>query len=502
MSAKFLLYVSRQQAITALWRSGAVTACETLDNDEAGWQTFATLLKTHPHVPVYILVDTVDEDYRTETLPHTSGKTRSLLLKRKLAQNYRGSAFTVAEFQGRVSDGRHDDIYLLAALTKADVLHPWLDLIQQHNAPLQGIYLLPQVSEWLLPHLELPDHDLLLVSRHNAGLRQSYFSGGRLKLSRLTPLEQAEPDAVTLYVDEIEKTRFYLNSLRLLDKERALAVYLLDHDAHFDSLATALAQDPAIHCRRLDTEQLRSRLKPAVEKCRLCPIYPHLLVLGRAQTCNSIAPASLLQPYRLHTFGKALYFAAGGVLVAGALIAGALSLAAGRLTSEQTNLIAATASLSNQYDVIARAFPRAPVSAEELVTTVQRVQQLQQNRPQPEPFMDVISRALKNHPEIRLNRLEWQAGQTNPGSTDNRSPAMTGGSIDALLNPFSGDYRAAMSQIESFAAALQDDPRVSSVKITRLPLNLDPTAALHGTTQDRSIAAGASEFSIFLQLKG
>lgn len=501
MSAQLLLYVSRQQAITAIWRNGTVADCQTLDNDTAGWQAFAAWLKAHPRLPVYIMVDTVDEDYRSETLPHTTGNTRSLLLQRKLTQNYRASPFSVAEYQGRDNDRRRDDIFLLAALTKPDVLHPWLDLIQQQAAPLQGIYLLPLVSEWLLPHLDLPDQDLLLVSRHDVGLRQSYFSGGRLKFSRLTPLEQAESSAVTLYADEIEKTRFYLNSLRLLDKERALAVYLLDYEAHFDSLATALAQDPAIRCTRLDTEHIRRQLKLSAEECRLCPIYPHLLLLGRAQTRNSIAPASLLQPYRLHVFGRALYFAAGGALAASMLVAGAYTLASARLEARQAELITATTHLSNEYDVIARAFPRSPVSAEQLVTAVQVVQQLKQARHQPEPFMDVVSRALRSHPEIQLNRLQWQAGRIDQTGNDTRVSPKPGGTLDAVLNPFSGDYRAALTQIESFAAALQADPRVSSASITHLPLNLDPSAALHGTTQDRSSAAGASEFSIHLLLR-
>ncbi len=501
MSTKLLLYVSRQQAITAIWHKGTVAGCQSLENDDSGWQAFATFLQQHPHVPVYLMVDTVDEDYRTETLPHTTGNTRTLLLKRKLAQIYRGSAFTVAELQGRDNEKRRDDLFLLAALTKPDILHPWLDIIQKQAAPLQGIYLLPLISELLLPHLGIPDTDLLLVSRHNAGLRQSYFSGGKLKLSRLTPLEQDEEAGVTLYADEIEKTRFYLNSLRLLGKEHALAVYLLDYEAHFESLAQALAQDPAIHCTRLDKDYIRRQLKLDVAKCDLCPIFPHLLTLGRADTRSSIAPSSLLYHFRLHSISRSLYLAAGGALAASLLVAGGYWLAASRLESSQSSLAQATVDLAQEYDVIARAFPRSPVGADQLVTAVQVVQKLRQQRHQPGPFMDVVSRALTAHPEIQINRLEWQASQTSKTSSTTAVTPIPGGLIEAQLNPFNGDYRAALIQIESFTAALQADPRVSGVSITRLPLNLDPTAALHGTTQDRSFTTGASQFSIHLLLR-
>ncbi len=42
-------------------------------------------------VPAYLMADTVDEDYRFETLPHTTGKDRRDMVERKLKQLYRST---------------------------------------------------------------------------------------------------------------------------------------------------------------------------------------------------------------------------------------------------------------------------------------------------------------------------------------------------------------------------------------------------------------------------
>jgi len=50
---------------------------------------------------VLLVADTVDEDYRSEVLPHVQGRARAELLARKLKQVFRNARFTGAWRQDR-----------------------------------------------------------------------------------------------------------------------------------------------------------------------------------------------------------------------------------------------------------------------------------------------------------------------------------------------------------------------------------------------------------------
>lgn len=504
MPAKILLYIAKQQTIMGLWQHGAVSECHILPNDESGLTAFAGYLKKHQQQPLHLMIDTVDEEYRTEVLPHATGKTRHAMLQRKLLQTFHGTPFVVAQYQGRSEEKRRDDHFLLAALTKTESLQPWLDIIQAQAAPLQGVYLLPVISEWLLPQLGIAEDNLLLVTRHVAGLRQSFFSGGRLKLSRLTSLEREEDGDFTLYAEEIEKTRFYLNSLRLLPRNQPLTVYLLDYETHLEPLAESLKQDPALRCIVLGKAEITRKLKLNNTRCTASAIVPHLMALARFQPEASLAPAELLRPYRLHRLQQALYLAAGGVLLSGLAMSGINYWNTQGLEQKQSAMAQQTAQLAQQYDQIARSFPRTPVKAEELRTAVETVEKLRLTRHTPEAFMQMLSRALAKHTDVQINRVHWQTGSAS-ASTGTRPPAGAtaahSGDIEAELAPFRGDYRAALQQIQSFASTLRAMPAVAEVSITKLPLNIDPTAALRGTTQDKIETGGASGFNLHIVLK-
>ena len=76
MSSKLLLCISNDQATVAVWRGHRLVSCAQFENNEAGWMTFANFLRGAHGLPVQIIVDTVEEDFRFETLPHIRGRDR------------------------------------------------------------------------------------------------------------------------------------------------------------------------------------------------------------------------------------------------------------------------------------------------------------------------------------------------------------------------------------------------------------------------------------------
>ena len=101
MLAKIILYATNTGLTAGLWQSGQCKDTQVFTCDEAGVQAFEQYLQQHVNISIYILCDSIEEDYRLEALPHTSGKSRQELLTRKLAQAYRNSPFRVAHFINR-----------------------------------------------------------------------------------------------------------------------------------------------------------------------------------------------------------------------------------------------------------------------------------------------------------------------------------------------------------------------------------------------------------------
>ena len=86
MAKKLLLCASTFHISAALWSGRRLMGCRGFEDDEAGHAAFQNLLRSTAGVPVYLMADTVDEDYRFETLPHAGGSDRREMLERKLKQ--------------------------------------------------------------------------------------------------------------------------------------------------------------------------------------------------------------------------------------------------------------------------------------------------------------------------------------------------------------------------------------------------------------------------------
>jgi len=90
----------------------------------------------------YLIADAIEEEYRLESLPHTSGNARAELLERKLNQFNRNNLFRTAHFINQDKDKRKDDNFLFVALSNAEFLQGWMSVVQVNQVPLVGLYLL------------------------------------------------------------------------------------------------------------------------------------------------------------------------------------------------------------------------------------------------------------------------------------------------------------------------------------------------------------------------
>lgn len=518
MASKLLLYISAECATAALWRNGGLSNVVAFDNDPAGQSGFSGLLAAHPGLPVYVAVDCVEEDFRSETLPHVGGRAHRDMLSRKLKQAFRNAPFSAAWQQGRETDKRKDDIFLFVALTMPDLLRPWLDAIQAGGNPLAGIYLLPMVTHALLGKLHLKERHLLVVSEGSGGLRQSYFRDGNLKISRLIPLDTPHDISRTAtYATEIGKTRLFLNGQRQITRDEKLAVVLLDcRELVFSELNNQLNADPGLTCRIVTGRKMSAALGVSFDNLYASPDLLHLFALGLQPPSVSLAPPELTRGFIHYQARRAIYSLSLAVLLAAAGWGGMNFYQQFATLDEISTTESNIRRHETLYLEIARQFPSAPTSAENLKSIVEMAQALQRESRDPDRLMAVVSHALDTSPDIALIKLSWKHDAMHASSEDKSGKRAGGAAPDKVtplsapgeaaylegeVAPFYGDYRSAIASIQSFADRLRQEKAVAEANVMQLPLDVDPSSSLSGSTLNGNAPSSGARFKLKIVLR-
>lgn len=488
---RLILLATPRQIGVLDWRPGHMHWLGEFSADADGLAAFRGIVVKHAQLPVLLVVDTVDEDYRSEVLPHVQGRARDELLARKLKQVFRNTRFTGAWRQMRETAGRRDDRYLLAALSDAEWLIPWLSVLHRERVPLAGITPLALAYQHLLEKLREPSSHTLLACRLNNSLRLSYYHNGLLRFSRLigsdTPTQLPSNAA-----DEIAKTQLYLSGQRILPREARLHVLLLDPSGQLDSAQAPLNADPAFSTRLIDMPSLARALRIPDSFLAATPeIAPLAAIAGEVLKLN-LAPPELLQHHTEFRWRRGLHAVAGTVALLGLGLTATYWLHARDLDDQAHQLTQQYQQFDARYQAIAQTFPTQAMAPEQLVQTVNLARRLDDAQADVPSLLAAIGQSLLATPDITLDSLGW--AEASPlGNGEVRV------SLDAGLTPFDGNYRAAMQRIEGFMHTLQAMPGVHNVSLRSSPVNADSSSTLSGKTLNADVtSAPAAHFSLSL----
>lgn len=517
MADKLLISVSADQATAGISRNGKLGPCEVFRNDEEGLASFDRFLAGLRRMPAHLLLDVVEEDYRFEMLPHASGRDRTELLDRRLRQLYRNTPYCGALLQGRDADKRRDDQYLFFALLNPDLLDAWLSPIRGHELPVAGVYLLPVAAEPLAKKIAPDTANLLLVSKHPSGLRLSFFRHGKLRVSRLTQVEDADtPNRTTVYTEEIANTRLYLHALRVMTLDEHLTVVALDRDGDFVGLEQAVARDISnAQALIIPADSIAQRTGVPSSVVAVTPEALYLHLLAAQPPLGNLAPAGVTEQFQTYQLRRALYATAGVAACVSLAWIGLNAYQIYDLRSQQASAAARTADYQRRYQEVTLQYPASPTTADNLVLAVQVAEKLQTTRRSPEAAMIVLGRALDAFPNVRVKSFGWKyaprdfetdASARRAEAPPPVAPQPTSGRrqssfVEAEIHPFDGDYRVALDSISRFAEALRQDPAVADVRIAALPLNVSPTMSLSGSTSDSPTRGGTAPFRLNLVFK-
>lgn len=500
---------------------GSFISSVTFENDATGHNGFSAYLREHLNVPIHMIVDAVEEDYRLESMPHSTGRSRAEMVGRKLAQLYRNSTYRTSQFVGREDDKRRDDRFLLMALTNPDIISPWITIIESLSAPLAGIYLRPSVSQLLVKNLKLKSPDVLLTTRQSAGLRQTYFSNQKLRISRLTPLTGMEAHQIDkLYISETEKTRLYLISLRLIGRDAKLHVVMPSVVPINDSIVSQLETGLNVSSEIIGPAELSKKFGLNAELLKKTPDLLHMHVLAKHTPDGNLASSAQTRFYQLHQI-RTFINIFSALLVVGATLMSASQLMEERsLQQEQQQLLAQTKQQEVLYDEVSKNFPKTPVSGNDLKVAVELANKLESLRLTPQRLMERVSGGMNDQPEVTLTRLVWKYSE-NPNISDEvqsgavtqqvanslpLTPSPTGlyeiGFIDGEINNFTGDYRAALGSVSRLVESLKKDSAVDQVIVLQQPVNTSSMASLQGSTlDDQARELPAAKFKLKIILK-
>ncbi len=499
---KLVLCATANHLQAGLWRAGKLQGSQAFANDDAGHEAFSTFLMQYPATPVYLMVDAVEEDYRLESIPHTTGAAKRELVMRKLNQFYRGLEYRTAHFINRDKDKRKDDRFLFIALNNDDFLQAWVADIQAAAAQLVGVYLLPMLSQIWVRQLKLGSPHILLCEKLSSGLRQTYLHNGRLRMSRLVPNVPAEESQLAyFYQVETEKTRLYLMSQRFITRETPLHLILASADGSTQKVSQGISQEQGLECLDVNLSQIAKKLNLPESLMQQMPELLHMQLLANGQLVDNLAPESLTKQHQLSQVQRAIKMAAVVLGVIG-LCAAAWFLKQGLDYKAAFDQAAQdTAMQQHQYDEVAKNFPLTPISAENLKTAVALDKTIAAYPKSPRRLMLVVSAALEQSPEVQLDRLRWVlSSDINIKDDDKLIATPTAitkvtqaadptklselGFVTAEISNFNGDYRGALNSVNQFIATLKKDKRVTAVEVLQEPVNVSSYVDLQGSTAD------------------
>lgn len=495
-------------------------------SDDAGFAQFARYLERFPDDVACVIADVVEEEFREETVPHVLGRERRALLRAKADRAFRGVRHVQATILGREPEGRRDDRIVFSALTRPAVLLPWIGAMARYKVPVAGIWSPAMLTGSLLRAVDAGgDHALVVSQQSGGGLRQTYFRRGRLRLSRLAAMSAPSGGRFGLEVlAEVTSTLRYLRGLSRSPEDVRPEIRVLSHGEPLEALRRELRRDAGRElgtgCVALDLAHVARRLGLRRWRGEATADRLFVHVLARRPPRNHYATEEETRGHATLRVRSLLRTASASAVLGGCLFAGA-SLLEGVVANGFARALAMQSMLyETRYRAARAGLPPSPVEPAELRRVVSAVDRLRARRADPVDVLALVSDVLAEFPPVRIERLSWRVSDDPEASVGGGAaaedaargePSTTGESrrrdpnvlfqlavVGARMEPFDGDYRAAMATVRGFVGALAAQPGVEHVRVLSLPLDLSSERSVSG---DMGSSDGNAAFEIRVVLR-
>ena len=234
-------------------------------------------------------------------------------------------------------------------------------------------------------------------------------------------------------------------------------------------------------------------------------IFAHLLAKKRLP--NQYAPASQTRHHNMYRTRLALIAASVVLVVASVFISGSNAVDAIVNINERTSAEQRAAFYKERVAIARERMPKTPAEPRDIKAAVQMADTLRAYRTTPRAMAVTLGKALAGFETIKLDSIDWIAStdQDKPVSARaNRADVRRGSGsgsesggrtmyqiadIDGRIDPFEGDYRAAIETVRAFNAALLSLPEVVAANVVEYPLDTSSETKLSGDTDRRDLKA-------------
>ncbi|MBA3031843.1 MAG: hypothetical protein KKF85_00960 [Gammaproteobacteria bacterium] len=510
MTNRHVLFLDAAHLTAYQVKGGVLLTGGTFAADAKGIEAFGEYVAQHRDNVFMLLADIAEEGFHLENIPRSSGRDRTALIKRKLAQYFYGTPLALAISQGRLQEGRRDERLLLMALTRPQHFEPWLATLDAAKVAVAGVYSLPQILTTLLPK-DLPPR-LLIVTLTRGGLRQTFFADGQLRFSRLTALATGTPEeSASATVLEAAKMRQYLVGQRLIERGQPLATRVLVHPAQIAMMREHCRDAAELQFDFVDllAEAKRAGLRTPLTDSHAEMLFCHLLI-GKTPA-GQFVPAAERQFYRLWQIRRVLKSASSLILVGALLFAAKQGLEILQVNEDIGQIELQTRIDQQRYDTTLLTLPKIPLSTENLLALVNRYEAVLLRSPGPGPLLVQLSQSLDSFPDISIERIEWSIVEQLPlvlqGSAHDipPPPAMASGpyaeaKVEARLPPaMAGNQRGQLGRVADFAKHLGAAPN-TLVTVVQQPVDAQSGQTLKSGDEKRALEAPRFSFRLTRKL--
>ncbi|MFK8019450.1 MAG: hypothetical protein AB8B86_06770 [Pseudomonadales bacterium] len=501
-----------------------------LDLDENYWPVLKAYLAKDLRSPLYLVTNILEEEFQLEKVPHTSGRDRKALLGRKLDQMFRGETFANYKVVGRDKKGRKDDHVLFHTMHESALLNELLEHIYELELALAGLYSVPLLMQQCLRDI-LPDSNILVLaevdnhSEDKISFRQCFFTDGSLSLTRLVTFNLDESRNITEELaDEVDGSRRYLTSHRILDPNAKLTTLVLEC-ARTVSVTGRIELPAEFEVQYASPERIAELLNL---RCVDDNTYFDDVLAGdlcRRSTARHYGTEESLYHHRHHQARWGIAIASACIACFVALLGGSYILEGYTIHEGNMDLQEVLVEERHQIELLEQSTPILPQSPEQMEASVQSVEWLQHNTMPPERVMSEISASLRLFPDIVLSEISWR--RQNADDNDSMASAPIAAPVDGSMpdmntepgaatrqqekyhvalkgskSDYVGDLRNAISRIESFGRRLKANESVLTMNIVKLPMDVSAEASVRGEISGMldKVEQGSATFEIELTL--
>ena len=521
---KRLLYLTANRLTAHSLSHGRLAVDAVFERNDAGLAAFAAYLAGSRNL-YYLVVDVVEEDYHSDTIPYLARNDRRQLLARKLAQRYRDTSLTLSLSLGYEQGERRNENVLYSSFSNTQQFQPWLTALEKSEARLVGVYSTALLAPAVIRGAGLKAPRCLLVSVQQTGLRQSYVEDGNIRFSRISRVNLDDAAGVaTTCASESARMQQYLVTMRQLPNANTpIDVMVVAAGQYHAALTEA--------CR--STEVLNFHVVNADSRCRAAGMkhFPadapcdalFLHAAATATPAQQFAQDQHRHHYQLWQLGRGLFGAGMAVLVSGLLYAGVQLFDVYSLRQQIQADKSRFDALSAEYARVTAMFPKTPTSTENLKTTIRQFQALRSETAFPADLFAQISKALAGFAQVELERIEWRVGKppqrsgvkgAAPKAAAPAPPAAGAPAAAAaadheyevavvsarVVGARRADMRSITDMANQFIAALKKVPRLD-IFDADMPFDVTADDALKGDIGSERTIAEDARFSVTIGRK-